>query len=64
MGVGSFGIAASVLFGIALFLGPCIAMFVNRSPRTAGATLAVHATVAITGFVLLTAWLSLGQAAR
>ena len=59
MGVGSFGIAASVLFGSALTIGLFIPMLMKRSPRVAGLVIATHATVAITGFVLFLAWSSL-----
>jgi hypothetical protein len=60
MGVGSFGVVAAVLFGIALTFGPFIPLTVKRSPRVAGLILAAHATVAITGFVLFLAWVSIG----
>lgn len=63
MGVGSFGIVALVLFGIALTLGPFIPPLTRRAPRFAGLLLAVHATVAITAYVLFLAWASIGQAA-
>jgi hypothetical protein len=59
MGVGSFGIAASLLFGIALAFGPFIPLSMKRAPRFAGLLVAAHATVAITGFVLFLAWASL-----
>jgi len=49
MGAGSFGIAAAVLFAVALVLGPFV-------KRTKGLVLAVHASLAITGFVLVLAW--------
>ena len=59
MGVGSFGIAASVLFGIALAFGPFISFVRKRTPRVADLLLATHATIAITAFVLFLAWASL-----
>jgi hypothetical protein len=59
MGVGSFGIAAAVLFGIALAFGPFIPLLKNRARRFAGLLMATHATAAITAFVLLLAWVSL-----
>jgi hypothetical protein len=59
MGVGSFGVAASVLFGIALAIGPVVPLLRGRSPRGAGTILGVHASVAITGLVLFLAWASL-----
>jgi hypothetical protein len=63
MGVGSFGVAATVLFGIALTIGLCIPLTLKRSPRIAGLIIATHATIAITAFVLLLAWASMGEAA-
>ena len=60
MGVGSFGVVASVLFGAALALGPFISFLRRRSPLTAGVTIATHASVAIAGFVLYLAWVSIG----
>jgi hypothetical protein len=59
MGVGSFGVVAAVLFGMALTLGLFIPLTVKGSPRVAGVVLAIHATVAITGFVLFLAWVSM-----
>jgi hypothetical protein len=59
MGVGSFGIAASVLFGLALALGPFFSLLMKRTPRVAGLVMATHATVAITAYVLLLAWVSM-----
>ena len=63
MGVGSFGTAAATLFGIALTLGLLIPLLANRSTRVAGVIIAAHATIAVTAFVLLLAWASIGQAA-
>jgi hypothetical protein len=60
MGVGSFGIVAAVLFGIALVLGPFISVLYRRSPAAAGAVIATHASLAITGFVVFLAWVSMG----
>jgi hypothetical protein len=59
MGVGSFGIAAALLFGIALAFGPFIPISMRRTPRFAGLLLATHATLAITAYVLFLAWASL-----
>lgn len=56
-GAGSFGIAAVVLFALALVFGPLIRL----SPRrVGGVVLAVHASLAITGLVLCLAWRSVG----
>jgi hypothetical protein len=60
MGVGSFGVTASVLFGAALVFGPLIPFLQRRSPLSTGVTIATHASVAIAGFVLYLAWVSLG----
>ncbi|MSO99978.1 MAG: hypothetical protein EXR07_02845 [Acetobacteraceae bacterium] len=57
MGVGSFGTAAAVLFGAALLFGPFVALV---KTRVAGLALAFHVTLAITGFTLFLAWISLG----
>jgi hypothetical protein len=59
MGVGSFGIAAAVLFGLALLIGPLIRLLARRSLRVAGLIVATHASLAITAFVLFLAWASL-----
>jgi hypothetical protein len=58
MGAGSFGIAGSVLFGVALALGPFIPLLNRRSARAAGLVIATHATAAITAYVLFLAWAS------
>ena len=58
MGAGSFGVVASVLFGIALAFGPLIALAYRRSPRVAGFLIATHASLATTAFVLFLAWAS------
>ena len=59
MGVGSFGVTAAVLFGIALAFGPAIPLLAKRSPRVAGVIIAIHASFAITAFVLFLAWASM-----
>jgi hypothetical protein len=60
LGMGSFGISAAVLFGIALALGLLVLLLFRRAPRAAGIAVAAHATIAITAFVLLLAWTSSG----
>jgi hypothetical protein len=52
-GVGSFGTIAAVLFGGAVVSGVLI---LRRSP----VVMAIHAGIAITGYVLLLAWNALG----
>ena len=54
-GVGSFGTVSAVLFVAALLTG-----FVMLLLRRNGVVMAIHAGVAITGYVLLLAWNSLG----
>jgi hypothetical protein len=59
MGAGSFGIVAAVLFGLALAFGPLIWFLGRRAPHLAGGIIAVHASLAITAFVLFLAWASM-----
>jgi hypothetical protein len=59
MGAGSFGVIAAWLLGVALVFG---LLMLNRSLRRGtipGAAVAVHATLAIAGFVVLVAYASL-----
>ncbi len=56
-GVGSFGATAAVLFVAALVTGLAI---LARRRMVPVVTMAIHAGVAITGYVLLLAWSSLG----
>ena len=58
MGVGSFGMAAAVLFGIALLAGPAVPLLFRRAPGLSGLALAVHAICGISGFTLFLAWIS------
>lgn len=60
MGVGSFGIAAAVLFGIALAIGLTVPLLYRRAPLASGAVIAIHGSVAITAYVLFLAWSSMG----
>jgi hypothetical protein len=57
MGTTGFAPAAAVLLGIALLLGLVIGL---RRRRPAGVLVAVHASVAIAGFVVLWTVVSLG----
>jgi hypothetical protein len=59
-GVASFGSVAAVLLASALVAGLGIAMLVRRSGRGVGLLIAVHGTAAITAYVLLAAYVSLG----
>ncbi len=60
MGVGSFGTTAALMFTVALALGILVPRVGRRWPKAAGGVLAVHATIAITAFVLFLAWASTG----
>jgi len=59
MGVGSFGAFAAVLLSLALVSGPLIRLLARRLPNVAGAVIAIHASFAITAFVLFLAWASM-----
>jgi len=54
-GAGSFGTTAAILFGAALLTGIVIFFVRNKA-----VVIAIHAGIAITGYVLLLAWDSLG----
>ena len=60
MGVGDFGTAAAVLFAAAVVAGVTVPLLIRRFPRGAGLTIAVHASLAITGYVLFLAWSAMG----
>nr|WP_294529511.1 hypothetical protein [uncultured Rhodopila sp.] len=57
-GVGSFGTTAAWLFGAALLTGIAVLM---RRQRVPAVMIAIHSGFAITGYVLLLAWNSLGS---
>ena len=59
-GVASFGAIAAVLAVGALVAGLGIVTLARRSGRGIGLMIAVHGTVAITAYVLLAAYVSLG----
>jgi hypothetical protein len=54
-GVGSFGLASAVLFAGAVLTGVVLLLL-----RRKGVVMAIHAGIAITGYVLLLAWDALG----
>lgn len=54
-GVGSFGTLSAVLIGGALLTGAALLLLKRK-----GAVMAIHAGIAICGYVLLLAWNSLG----
>lgn len=59
-GVAPFGVVAAVLAAAALAVGLGIVALARRSPGGSGLLIAVHATLAITAYVLLLAYVSLG----
>jgi hypothetical protein len=60
MGTAGFGPGAAVLFGLALALGVFIALASFARRRPAATLVAVHASLAIAGLVVLWAVVSLG----
>jgi hypothetical protein len=60
MGTGGFGPGAAVLFGLALALGILIALASFGRRRPSATLVAVHASLAIAGLVVLWAVVSLG----
>ncbi len=59
-GAASFGAVAAVLAAIALAVGLCVAMLARRAHGGTGLVIAVHATLAITAYVILLAYVALG----
>jgi hypothetical protein len=59
-GIAGFGPAAAVLFALALAAGLGIALASLRGRRPPGLLVAIHASLAIVGFVLLWTVVSLG----
>jgi hypothetical protein len=59
-GTTGFGPAAALLLGLALALGLSIAYMASRRRRPASVLVAVHASLAIAGFVMLWTLVSLG----
>ena len=59
-GTASFGIIAAVLFVLAAFLGArLLAARIFKKP-IGGGTIAIHATLAVSGFVILAAYVFAG----
>jgi len=56
-GAGSFGTIAAWLFGVALIVGGLVWVRRRRGPMLA---ILLHAVLAVTGWVVLIAWVSLG----
>lgn len=59
-GVSAFGPVAAVLAALALLVGLIVLLLARRFKRATGLAIAVHSTIAVTAFVLLSAYLSLG----
>jgi hypothetical protein len=59
-GVASFGAAAALLAAIVLFIGLGLVAVSRRSSNAGGVLIALHATLAITAYALLLAYVSLG----
>jgi len=59
-GVGTFRIDAMVLLGTALLMGLGILVTFRVAPKSAGAMIALHATIAMFGLAILAAYASLG----
>jgi hypothetical protein len=59
-GVGPFRMDAVVLLSAALLLGLGILVTFRIAPKSAGAVIALHATIAMFGLAILAAYVSLG----
>lgn len=59
-GVSAFGPVAAVLAALALLVGLIVLLLARRFKRATGLAIAAHSTIAVTAFVLLSAYLSLG----
>ncbi len=59
-GVGTFRTDAVVLLGAALLLGLGILVMFRVAPKSAGAVIALHATIAMFGLAILAAYASYG----
>lgn len=59
-GVGSFGMAAAVLAATAFAVGLILLVLLRARGRIAGLATAVHATLAISAYVVLLAYVALG----
>lgn len=59
-GTEAFGAAALALFVAAAVLGPFAARWIGRARKLGGVAAAAHATIAVTGLVLLIAYVALG----
>jgi hypothetical protein len=57
-GVSPFGPAAAFLAALALLIGLVVLLLARRFRRATAVAIAVHSTIAVTAFVLLSAYLS------
>ena len=57
-GTAGFGTTAAVLFATAAIVGLGIVALSRRRAAVPGAAIAVHAAMAITGYVVLLAWVA------
>jgi hypothetical protein len=60
MGVGSFGDIAAVLLAVALLAGLIMLAIRSRARQMSGLVIGVHATIAISGIVILAAYTLMG----
>jgi hypothetical protein len=60
MGVGSFGAIAAVLLGVALLAGLIMLAIRARARQVPGLIIGIHATIAISGIVILVAYTLMG----
>ena len=60
MGVGSFGAIAAVLLGVALLAGLIMLAIRLRAQHVSGLIIGIHATIAISGIVVLATYTLLG----
>lgn len=60
MGVGSFGAIAAVLLAIALLAGLTMFAMRSRTRQVSGLVIGIHATIAISGIVVLAAYTMMG----
>jgi hypothetical protein len=60
LGTASFGIIAAVLFVLAALLGARLLTARIFGKRIGGGTIAIHATLAVSGFVILAAYVFVG----
>jgi len=60
MGVGSFGVIAAVLLAVTLLLGLIMLVMRSCSRRVPGPVIGMHATIAISGIVILASYVLIG----